>query len=104
MQGTTVVTPIDIGHSASPPQVDPRAAYLEQSVGAAKAALLRELGVYDGVLQAMPQVPSCHVLISKVDLAVMAMEDFVETDILLILDSGCFDHIVDMADAQAMLA
>ena len=29
----------------------------------------------------------------------MAMEDFVETDILLTLDSGCCDHIVDMSDA-----
>ena len=29
----------------------------------------------------------------------MSMEDFVETDILLTLDSGCCEHIVDMADA-----
>ena len=31
-------------------QVDPRAEDLEQSIGAAKIALLRELGVYDGIL------------------------------------------------------
>ena len=34
----------------------------------------------------MPQVPSCHILTSEEDPAVMAMEDFVETDILLTLD------------------
>ena len=28
----------------------------------------------------------------------MSMADFVETDIVLTLDSGCCDHIVDMAD------
>ena len=32
------------------------------------------------------------------DPAVMSMEDFVGTDILLTLNSGCCDHIVDMAD------
>ena len=34
----------------------------------------------------------------------MALEDFVETDILLTLDSCCFDHIVDMADAPGYAA
>ena len=29
----------------------------------------------------------------------MSMEEFVETDIFLTLDSGCCNHIVDMADA-----
>ena len=29
----------------------------------------------------------------------MSMEGFVESDILLTLDIGCCDHIVDMADA-----
>ena len=29
----------------------------------------------------------------------MAIQEFVETDILLTLDSGCCDHIVDIADA-----
>jgi len=80
-------------------RVDPREELLERSIGAAKIALLRELGVYDGLIQAMPQVPSCNILTSEEDPAVMAMEDFVETDILLTLDSGCCDHIVDMADA-----
>ena len=47
----------------------------------------------------MPQVPSCHLPKSEEDPAVMALEEFVETDILLTLDSGCCDHIVDMADA-----
>ena len=36
--------------------------------------------------------------------AVMALEDFVGTDILLTLDSGCCDHIVDMADAPGNAA
>ena len=80
-------------------RVDPREELLVRSIGAAKIALLRELGVYDGLIQAMPQVPSCNILTSEEDPAVMAMEDFVETDILLTLDSSCCDHIVDMADA-----
>ena len=33
------------------------------------------------------------------DPSVIAFEEFVKTDILLMLDSGCCDHIVDMADA-----
>jgi len=80
-------------------RVDPREEFLERSLGVTKVALLRELGVYDDLIQAMPQVPSCNILTSEEDPAVMAMEDFVETDILLTLDSGCCDHIVDMADA-----
>ena len=34
----------------------------------------------------------------------MALEGFVRTDILLTLDSGCCDHIVDMADAPGYAA
>ena len=34
----------------------------------------------------------------------MALQDFVETDILLTLDSGCCDLIVDMADAPGYAA
>ena len=34
----------------------------------------------------------------------MAMEDFVETDILLTLDHGCCDHICDIADAPGYAA
>ena len=66
-------------------RVDPREELLERSIGAAKIALLRELGVYDGLIQAMPQVPSCNILTSEEDPAVMAMEDLVETDIILTL-------------------
>ena len=78
-------------------RVDPRDEFLERSLGSAKVALLRELGVYDSLIQAMPQVPSCNILTSEEDPAVMAMEDYVEIDILLTLDSGCCDHIVDMS-------
>ena len=79
--------------------VDPRAMHLEQSNVEVRIALLRELGVYDSILQAMPPSPSCILLTSEEDPAVMSMEDFVETDMLLTLGSGCCDHIVDMADA-----
>ena len=81
-------------------QVDPRATYLEQSIGEARFALLRELGVYNRILQAMPPVLSCTLLTSEEDPAVMSMEDGVKTDILLTFDSGCCDHIVDMANAH----
>ena len=80
-------------------QVDPRTEHLEQSIGPAKTALLRELGVFDDVIQVMPPVPSCMILSAEEDPADMSMEDVVETDILLTLDSGCCEHIVDMADA-----
>ena len=40
---------------------------------------------------------------SEDDPAVMSMEDFVETDLLLTLDSGCCDHDVDMADAPGYI-
>ena len=63
-------------------RVDPRDELLERSIGSAKVALLRELEVYDDLIQAMPQVPSCNILTSEEDPAVMALEDFVETDIL----------------------
>ena len=62
---------------------------------------MREFGVYDSILQVMHPVPSCMVLTSEEDPAVMSMEVFVETDILLTLDSGCCDHIVDMDDAPS---
>ena len=77
----------------------PREEFLERSLGGTKVALLRELGVYDDLIEAIPPVPSRNIFTSEEDPAVMAMEDFVETDILLTLDSGCCDHIVDMADA-----
>jgi hypothetical protein len=81
-------------------RADPREEFIERSLGGTKVALLRELGVYDDLIHAMPQFPSCNILTSEEDLAVMAMEDFVETDLLLTLDSGCCDQILDMADAR----
>ena len=41
---------------------------------------------------------ACNILVSE-DPAVMALDDWVETDILLTLDSGCCDHICDLSDA-----
>ena len=80
-------------------QVDPRSTYLEQSIGEARIALLRELGGYDSILQAMPQFRYACCLVARRTPAVMSMEDCGDADILLTLDSGCRDHIVDMAYA-----
>ena len=52
----------------------------------------------DDVLDVLP-IPSALITTSEEDPAVMALGDFVEADILVTLDSGCCDHIVDMADA-----
>ena len=57
----------------------------------------------DDVLDVLP-IPSALVTTSQEDPAVMALEDFVEMDILLTLDSGFCDHIVDMADAPGYAA
>ena len=84
-------------------QVNPCLEYLERSVGAAKIALMQELGVLDEVLEVLP-IPSAMIVTSEEVSAVMALEDFVGTDILLTLDSGCCDHIVDMADAPGNAA
>ena len=43
-------------------------------------------------------VDQAMVTYAEEDPAIMSMEEFVETDILLTLDSGCCDHIVDIAD------
>ena len=76
--------------------------FLEQAVGAAKIALMQEMGVLDSVLGILPE--SALVMTTEEDPSVMSLEDFVETDILLTLDSGCCDHIVDMADAPGYAA
>ena len=57
----------------------------------------------DDVLDVLP-IPSALITTSEEDRAVTALEDFVETDISLTLDSGCCDHIVDMADAPGYAA
>ena len=54
--------------------------------------------MYDSVLPALP-LPSCNILTSEEGPAAMSIQDFVETDLLLTLDSGCCEHKVDMADA-----
>ena len=84
-------------------QVHPRREYLEQSVGTAKIALMQELGVLDDILEVLP-IPSALILTSEEEPAVMALEDFVETDFFLTLDSGCCDHIVDMAEVPGYAA
>ena len=58
---------------------------------------MQEMGVVDSVLDILPD--SALVMTTEEDPSIMSLEDFVETDILLTLDSGCCDHIVDMADA-----
>jgi hypothetical protein len=73
--------------------------YLEETIGKAQVALLRELNVLDAVIEAMP-VPSVLPITSEDDPSVMPVHEFVETDIVLTLDSGCCDHILDTADAQ----
>ena len=83
-------------------QVEPRLRYLERSVGAGKVARMQELGVLDSVLDVLPE--SALIMTAGEDPPVMALEDFVETDILLSLDSGCCERIIDMADASAYAA
>ena len=41
----------------------------------------------------------CQIVTSENGPAAMAVENWVETEILLTLDSGCCDHILDIADA-----
>ena len=85
-----------------PVQSDARLRYLEQAVGAAKITLMQEMGVLDSVLDVLRD--SALIMTTEEDPSVMSLEDFVETDILLTLDSGCCDHIVDMADAPGYAA
>jgi hypothetical protein len=76
-----------------------RAMYLEGTIGSAQIAMLKELGVYDAVLDALPMADTaCNIMTSE-DPEVLSMEDWIETDILLTLDSGCCDHICDISDA-----
>lgn len=84
-------------------QADPRREYLGRSVGAAKIALMQELGLRDDILEVLP-IPSALILTSEADPAVMALEDFVETDILVTIASDCCDHSVDMVDAPGYSA
>ena len=50
--------------------------------------IMQELGVLDDVLEVLP-IPSAMIMTSEEDPALMALEDLVETDIFLTLDSGC---------------
>ena len=63
---------------------------------------MQELGVLDSVLDILPE--SALIMTAEEDPSFMALEDFVEMDILLTLDSGCCDLIVDMADAPGYAA
>ena len=63
---------------------------------------MQELGVLDSVLEILPA--SALIMTSEEDPSVMSLEDVVETDILLSLDSGCYDHIVELADAPGYAA
>ena len=70
---------------------------LEQAIGAPKIALLRELGVLDSLIKSLP-TPSCNIVVSEVEPSAMIADNFVETDIVLTLNSRCCDHICDIAD------
>ena len=54
--------------------------------------------MFDDILDVLP-IPCALITTSEEDPTVMALEDFVETDILLTLDSGCCDYFVDTAHA-----
>jgi hypothetical protein len=62
------------GDGSSPIQPDARLRYLEQSIGAAKIALLQEMGVLDSVLDILPD--SALVMTTEEDPSVMSLEDF----------------------------
>ena len=78
---------------------DPRVRLLCQSIGVAQVEILKELNVFDSVVAALPMPSSSLIMTSEEDPKVLAMDNFVETDILLTLDSGCCDHICDLSDA-----
>ena len=63
---------------------------------------MKEFGVFYSVLDILPD--SALIMTAEEDPSVMSLEDFVELDILLTLDSGCCDHIVDVADAPGYAA
>ena len=66
---------------------------LEEAIGPERMKLLRILGVSGDVSD------GCFgPITAEDDPAVMAVEEFVETDIVITLDSGCVDHLADMAD------
>ena len=56
----------------------------------------------DSVLDILPD--SALIMTAEEGPSVTSLEDFVETDILLTLDNGWCDHIVDMADAPGYAA
>ena len=79
---------------------DARLQYLENSVGKHNVDLMRELGVLDSVLDMVSMDAAMAMVITAEDGEgfAMTMDEFVETDIVLALDSGCCDHICDLAD------
>ena len=58
--------------------------------------MLKGLGMLGECVDQAHQALITH---SEEDPAVMPLEEFVETDVQLTLDSGCCDHILDNADA-----
>ena len=67
---------------------------LEQVIGSDRMRLLSVLGVSDDIANAACFGP----ITCEDDPAVLAIAEFVETDIVITLDSGCVDHLADMAD------
>ena len=91
-----------------PPKVeaahDRRMDRLASAIGTGKMKLLELLGVAQDVAglscfdDAETRVGCFGPITAEEDPAVMTIAEFVETDIVLTLDSGCVDHLVDMGD------
>ena len=67
---------------------------LEQAIGSDRMKLLSVLGVSEEIANIACFGP----ITVEDDPAALAIADFVETDIVITLDSGCVDHLADMAD------
>ena len=67
---------------------------LERAIGSDRMRLLNVLGVSEDIANVACFGP----ITCEEDPAALAIADFVETDIVITLDSGCVDHLADMAD------
>ena len=83
-----------------PVQLKSKEQRLEDAIGPDRMKLLKLLGVSSDIANSPCfESDGCFgPIVVEEDPAVMAIEDFVETDIILTLDSGCVDHLADMAD------
>ena len=70
---------------------------MEELIGVDVVRMLDGLGMTEQFMEAAS--PGAFVTYAEEDPAALTADTFVETDIVLTLDSGCCDHIVDLADA-----